>query len=567
MKRLRTRLQTTASQISVLKNRVKDLAIEVGDALLPTLRALLDNIQPIVKDIASWVRENPKLVKQIAMVTAGISILAAVLIPLGLMLQSLGTIITILGGAISLLVSPIGLVIAGLVALGVAYKTNFLGFGDAVDSVASRIKAAMPSIVQFMTELVGLLSKGDFGGAAEMLKGKFTELAASILPALLEGLNNLVGFVGTHIIVPLATEALAYVSSGQLVENLKTLGSALLTALEFGIKLYADYYKFIWSKIIVPLSQQVAEYVSSGQLWENMKTLGSALLTALEFGVKLYAGYYKFIFNKIIVPLAQQVADFIGLGTLWDNLKQLGISMLTAITSGILEYVGYFTFVYDKIIAPFVEQLMAYISAGELWNALVYLGQGMLTAIATGIHAFAGFNTFIYDKLVAPLIGQLESAITEVSTVATKIGEAIMTAIGVGIRNLVSTLEGTIKGAINDIVPSEIRLRGSLLGQEIDAGTITLPKPFPGYKTGTPFTGFGGLSEIAGYVHKKEAVVPANGMRVYPSPSGLRLAGAQASSGTTIVINGDVNLPNVRNSTDFIRELKRTASRMANSPF
>lgn len=59
---------------------------------------------------------------------------------------------------------------------------------------------------------------------------------------------------------------------------------------------------------------------------------------------------------------------------------------------------------------------------------------------------------------------------------------------------------------------------------------MDIPNPFPGYRVGTPFTGYGALDQVAGFVHRREAVVPAGGMAVYPSPQGLQLAGQAPGS-------------------------------------
>jgi TP901 family phage tail tape measure protein len=56
-------LNTTASQLQILNNSFKELAVEIGTALLPAVRAFVKFLTPIIHGITAFVKKHPWLVK------------------------------------------------------------------------------------------------------------------------------------------------------------------------------------------------------------------------------------------------------------------------------------------------------------------------------------------------------------------------------------------------------------------------------------------------------------------------------------------------------------------------
>lgn len=67
---------TAAAQWTMFKNQVGEVAVNIGNILLPAVNAVLPVISTLVTGVADWVRENPKLATTIATVAA--SVLGAV---------------------------------------------------------------------------------------------------------------------------------------------------------------------------------------------------------------------------------------------------------------------------------------------------------------------------------------------------------------------------------------------------------------------------------------------------------------------------------------------------------
>lgn len=59
------RMQTTNAQWDLMKNRVSELAVNIGSVLLPALNNTMSVIGPVVSSVAEWARENPRLTQAI----------------------------------------------------------------------------------------------------------------------------------------------------------------------------------------------------------------------------------------------------------------------------------------------------------------------------------------------------------------------------------------------------------------------------------------------------------------------------------------------------------------------
>ena len=78
------RFATLASDLTFLRNKVRDMAITVGEVLTPAIGRALDKIKPIIDAVNEWAEANPSLVQKLA-ITSG------VILGLGLVLIAVGT--------------------------------------------------------------------------------------------------------------------------------------------------------------------------------------------------------------------------------------------------------------------------------------------------------------------------------------------------------------------------------------------------------------------------------------------------------------------------------------------
>lgn len=143
--------ESTARQFEKMKAQFTDVAITLGNALIPVIKKLLDAVMPVIEKVAAWVEEHPKLTAGILAVVAGLGAMLIILpkiIAMITALRAITAIATIAQWAMNIAMSanPIGLIIlaiAGLIALIVLLVKHF----DKVKEVATRVFGTLKDII------------------------------------------------------------------------------------------------------------------------------------------------------------------------------------------------------------------------------------------------------------------------------------------------------------------------------------------------------------------------------------------------------------------------------------
>lgn len=164
------RYATVESQLAMLKNSVNDIAIELGQALLPVIIDLVEMAKPIVEKIKEWATAYKNLdeesqkstLKMIAFVAAlgpMISVAGKVVSSVGSMVSGFGKVATAIGNAggiakifstaMSALTGPVGIAIGVITALVAAfvhlYNTND-EFKETVQNAWKKIQEAIQKV-------------------------------------------------------------------------------------------------------------------------------------------------------------------------------------------------------------------------------------------------------------------------------------------------------------------------------------------------------------------------------------------------------------------------------------
>lgn len=137
-----------AKHWSIFRAQLSDTAAIFGQAILPMATKFAKSAATLLKRIQKLSPAQKKWVVVLAAVAAAIG---PILIGLSAMLP-----------ALAVLTGPIGLIVLALTGLGIAYKTNLLGFGDAVDWVAGKVGSFVQGMITFGKAMVGAVgsSKG-----------------------------------------------------------------------------------------------------------------------------------------------------------------------------------------------------------------------------------------------------------------------------------------------------------------------------------------------------------------------------------------------------------------------
>lgn len=164
--------KSTSRQMKKMMAGLKDVAITIGNALMPVLKDIIETVKPIIERIGEWVKENPKLVKTILVVVGAVGGLLLVFGPILMIIGSLLPMLPLLGAAFTVLLGPVGLIILGiaaLIAIGVLVWKNW-------DKIKAKAVEIWNGIVDFF--------KGIWGWIVGIFREHWDKILLILFPAV-----------------------------------------------------------------------------------------------------------------------------------------------------------------------------------------------------------------------------------------------------------------------------------------------------------------------------------------------------------------------------------------------
>lgn len=152
-----TRAKTTANAMQLFRNRVSDLGITIGSALLPALNTLMDKIGPIITQISDLAGRYPEVTSAIVAATsalvgfniamtaarfAGLFMVGGVLRS-ALAFTNLAGALTAVGGAVAAISAPALLAIGGAVGVAAAAGALMWKYWDRISAVVGGVAKAL----------------------------------------------------------------------------------------------------------------------------------------------------------------------------------------------------------------------------------------------------------------------------------------------------------------------------------------------------------------------------------------------------------------------------------------
>lgn len=160
------RYASAASQFKIFLNQVTELAIVVGDVLIPPLTALASILTPVIQRVADFAEANPILVLAVVGLGLALVTLGAVLIGISLIMPGLIFLFPALAGgfsiaaigaaALSIALGPISLTIIGIaaaIAAGIIIWKNWGEIMDFVSNIVSRFLVLLEKAVRLAANL------------------------------------------------------------------------------------------------------------------------------------------------------------------------------------------------------------------------------------------------------------------------------------------------------------------------------------------------------------------------------------------------------------------------------
>jgi hypothetical protein len=183
-----------------LQNTVHDLMVAVGDDLAPAFSNIVGQIKPIIAQITEWITQNPQLVVDIGLAAAAFT-------GLGIALVVVGNVITAIGAIMALVNLPLLAVGAAVVALGLAFATNFGGIRDMLQPIIDGISTTLQSLWGHIQDGIHALQNG--ASLGDVLSGWWTQFttwignfAATFIPKFQQAFSDLLGAIGDWLAGP-----------------------------------------------------------------------------------------------------------------------------------------------------------------------------------------------------------------------------------------------------------------------------------------------------------------------------------------------------------------------------
>ena len=487
-----------AGQLTILKSQLEELAISIGEILMPYIRQIVGWIQGLVDWLNSLDEGTKKIIVTVALVAAA---LGPVLIVIGKVVGAIGTIMTVvpqIAGAISgvigfvsgtvipaisAVVAAIGwvpLAIAAVVAILVVLYNKCEWFRDAVNAIWTQVKeffvSAWEVICSFFTETI----PNAWNSLVSFFQG---------IPAWWSGLWQSVG----------------------------------------------DFFSNIWTNMMNnPVLTGIVDMIRS--LWENLSTT----LQGIWNGIKTAAsGAWELIKNVVLGPVLLLIDLVTGNFTklkedaanIWNNIKNAA----STIWSGIKQVVGSLAqglANHVSILFNGLKNTIANIwtaiknTASSAWNGLKNLVSSIASNIKqSAVNAFKSMVSGIgsaLSSLGSVVQSGFQSAISFITSLPGKAlqwGKDFINGIADGIRSAI----GNVISAVSDVAD---KIRSFLHFSVPDEGPLTDYESWmPDFMSGLAK----GIEKSRGMVKKAVSDV-ASDLMLQPQAAAVQMQGGGSNA-------------------------------------
>lgn len=280
-------------QMTILKSQLQELAISMGNLLMPMIRDIVGKIQDLVNWLNSLDDEQKKHIMQVAAIVAAVGpvllIIGKVIIGIGSLISAVGTIAGAIGALIPILMGPVGiiaLIVAAVVALGVIIYKNW----DDIKAWAQGVwEATKEMVAQVVAKIVELKNNivNKFNEIKTNISNKVNEIKTNIVNKFNEIKNNIINTV-TNIKTSIVNK-FNEIKSGVVntVDNMKNAAVNAFTNLKNSI---SNTVSNIKNAIVNGFSNAVS-YIKSlpSQAW----SWGADIINNIVNGIKAKIGAVK----------------------------------------------------------------------------------------------------------------------------------------------------------------------------------------------------------------------------------------------------------------------------------
>ncbi|CAH1054018.1 phage tail tape measure protein [Paenibacillus pseudetheri] len=420
------RYKTFASQMTILKNKLNDIAITIGDAIMPVVLDAVNSMQPLIDKITNVAEKFGSLSPSSQKMIITIAGIAAAIGPLLVILGHVVSSVSALMPVFAALTGPVGLIIAGVAGLvaGLTYLYN------TNETVRNAINSAWESIKSVALSVWGVISEFIMG-QIDKIKKFWDENGTQILQAVTNAFN------GIKKVIEFIMPAIKFIIE-MVWTAIKNIISGALDIIMGLIKIFTGLFTGDWSK-----------------MWEGIKQLlGGAIDFVMGLMTLNFLGGLKTLFTNLLksgVGLMKSMGE--GIVNAFKGLQSSANGLISKMVSGVINF---FKNLFTEGIGIFTRLRTL---GASIWNSLTQAVTGAARSIWT--KSVENFNSMLSS--IKNVFGTIKSVIVDIwegvmkffkGIDLSKIGKQIMQGLVNGIGSMASAAVDKTKEVANKISDS-----------------------------------------------------------------------------------------------------------------
>ena len=436
------RYETTQSKIDIFKNKLKDVGISIGDAVLPAISKLLD----IGGKIIDWIGQlDPKFLAIVGVVGAVGVAIGGFISVLGLVVSGISggiSALGLLGGALSAVSAPVLAVIGVIAALVAAFVycwNNVDGFKEKVkeafSTIYETIKSAVSTIWDVIKTVWGAIKPfvmEVFQGCAEIIGEVFTIITDYVVPAV-----------------------------KNIWDTIEKVWGAIKPYVEKIFGGLAEYLGGIWEviKSVIKGALDIIKAIMDGD-WGAIKDIVANMMDGIKNGIKRTWDGIKQIIGTVLDAIKAVISN------IWEGIKEKISSVLDGIKSVISS-------VWDAIksaISSVLDAIKSVVS--NVWNSI----KDTISSVLEGIKSVA-------SNIWNGIKDTISSVLDGIKSVASNVWNGIKDTASSAFESIKSTASNVWNGIKSAITHPIETAKNTVLGiidrikSAFSNMKISIPKP------------------------------------------------------------------------------------------